>query len=125
MKKLKKRANQAAARYLELRGMRVLDRNWRRSDIAGKLDLVADDCGTLVFATVSTATLEADMGFREEPLSREQAELLGVAWLAAHADKLDPTVPVRFDRLALLVLTDGRAMLRHHVNVFGNPLEAL
>lgn len=125
MEKLKKRASKAAAHYLEMRGMRVRDRNWKRDDLAGKFDFVADDCGTLVLVTMSLATLEADLGFREEPLSREQAELLGAAWLAEHADELDSNVPVRFDRLALLVLTDGRAMLRHYVNAFGNPLEVL
>ncbi|MBQ9042385.1 MAG: YraN family protein [Eggerthellaceae bacterium] len=119
MKKLKKRANKAAARYLELKGMRILDRNWKCDGLAGKFDLVANDHGAIVFVTVSTATLMTDLGFREEPISREQAELLGAAWLAEHAGELDAAIQVRFDRIALLVLTDDRAMLRHNINVFG------
>ena len=53
MNDLKKRARKAARRYLELHGMEVVDKNWSRDDLAGRIDIVADDGGTLVFVTVS------------------------------------------------------------------------
>ena len=121
MKKLKKRTNRAAARYLELRGMRLLDRDWKRDGLAGKLDLVAEDCGTLVFATVSVADLDSDAGFREEPLSREQYELLAATWLKERADGMGTDMPIRFDRLSLMVLGDDHAIVRHYMNVLGAP----
>lgn len=124
MKEMNERARKAAGRYLELKGMEILDRNWSREGMAGRIDLIADDAGTLVFATVSVSSTAEDAGFREEPLSREQAELLAATWLGEHPDA-EVDVPVRFDRLALLICGGDRAMLRHYVNVLGAPEAAL
>ena len=116
MKELDKRARKAARRYLELQGYGIIDRNWTDEAIAGKVDLVAMDCGTIVFADVTVSTID-DGGFRESPLSREQAELLAASWLGEHPDEAD--VAVRFDHLAMMVCAESRAILRHHVNCFG------
>ena len=121
MNELKKRARKAARRYLELKGMEIVDKNWSRDDLAGRIDIIADDDGTIVFATVSVSSTAADdAGFREEPLSREQAELLAATWLGEHPDTA-VDVPVRFDRIAILAVSGDRAMLRHHVNCLGLP----
>lgn len=120
MKEMNKRARKAAGRYLELQGYGIVDKNWSDEAIAGKVDLVAEDGGTIVFVTVSVGGLEGDAGFREEPLSREQAELLAATWLGAHPDA-GVDVPVRFDRISVLVVGQDRAMLRHTVNCLGLP----
>lgn len=119
MDKLKEKALKAAERYMELRGMSIIDRRYTRDGLAGGLDIVAEDSGTLVFATVSVASLSDGAGFREDPLSREQAELLSANWLAEHVETQESNVPVRFDRLSLLVVSEDRAMIRHYSNVLG------
>ncbi|MDD1477283.1 YraN family protein [Arthrobacter sp. H16F315] len=49
---LGRRGEEFAAGYLEARGMRILDRNWRCSE--GEVDIVALDGDTLVIAEVKT-----------------------------------------------------------------------
>jgi putative endonuclease len=53
-----RQGEQAAARYLEARGYRVLDRNWRSTDPAqrGELDLVLRHRRVLVVCEVKTRT---------------------------------------------------------------------
>jgi putative endonuclease len=49
-----RRAEDLAVSYLEARGFRVLDRNWRRRE--AELDLVADHGGVCVFVEVRSRT---------------------------------------------------------------------
>jgi putative endonuclease len=49
-------AEALAAQLLEERGLRILERNWRRPQ--GEVDLVADDHGVLVFIEVRSRTGE-------------------------------------------------------------------
>lgn len=49
-------AEELAARLLEERGFRILQRNWRRPE--GEVDLVAEDRGVLVFVEVRSRTGE-------------------------------------------------------------------
>lgn len=116
MNELNERAMKAAGRYLEMKGMEIVDEGWAKDGLAGGIDIVADDCGAIVFVDVTVSTV-GDGGFRESPLSREQAELLAASWLGEHPDAAD--VEVRFDHVALMVCAESRAILRHHVNCFG------
>ncbi len=118
MKELNERAVKAAKRYLEMKGMSVIDESWSKDDLAGKIDLIADDEGELIFATVTVSTT-GDGGFREQPLSREQAELLAASWLAEHPSETD--LAIRFDCVAIMACSEDRAILRHHINCFGFP----
>ena len=52
--KIGERGEKAAARYLELMGFKILDRNW--SCPAGEADIVAKDGEELVFVTVKART---------------------------------------------------------------------
>ena len=45
-------------------------------------------------------------------------EALAAAWLAGNGDDYADT-PVRFDEVAMMVVKENRALLRHHVNCFG------
>lgn len=49
---LGRRGEELAAGYLELHGMRIVDRNWRCPD--GEIDIVAFDGDSLVIAEVKT-----------------------------------------------------------------------
>lgn len=116
MNELHDRAVQAATRFLDRKGVEVLETGWTQEGIAGRLDLVADDEGTVVFVDV-TAVDRSEGGFAEGNLTREQFELLAASWLAGNSP--DGDVPVRFDRIDMIVVSEDRALLRHHINFLG------
>ena len=126
MQNTKQSAVKTAKRYLELKGLEIVGENWSRDGLAGAIDLIASDCGEIVFATVSPAELGDDLGFREEPLSREQFELLAATWLDEHVEELENSdYPIRFDRISMLILSESRAVLRHHVNALTGPFACM
>lgn len=49
--------------------------------------------------------------------------MVALAWLAEHEDAVD--MAIRFDNIALLVMDDSRAMVRHHLNALGGAIEQL
>lgn len=110
-----KRGESAAARYLELRGYEILDRNW--SCPAGEVDIVARDGDTVVFCEVKTRTnLEA--GLPSEAVDNEKRSRYEkiAAWYLRDYEFVD--VPVQFDIIALLVVNEDRALVRHYCNAF-------
>jgi putative endonuclease len=79
---------QAAQRYLEEHGYRVLDRNWRSPapDQRGELDLVLRDRRELVVCEVKTRT-GASLAHPAEAVTPEKAarlRRLAVLWLRTH-----------------------------------------
>jgi putative endonuclease len=79
---------QAARRYLEERGYRVLEHNWRSPapDHPGELDLVLRDRRELVVCEVKTRT-GAALAHPAEAVTPEKAarlRRLAVLWLRAH-----------------------------------------
>ena len=113
MKNLHERAVEAATRFVERRGYEVLDKNWTNEGLAGRLDLIAQDEDAIVFIDV-TATDHAEGGFSESSLTREQFELLAAMWLKDKSPEDDITV--RFDGIDMIVVSEDRALLRHHIN---------
>ena len=110
------RGEAAVARYLEMKGYEILERNW--SCAAGEADIIAYDEGTIVFVEVKTRT-NLDKGLPSEavtPEKRARYEKIA-AWYLSTTDVLD--MPLRFDIVALLVVGEDRALLRHYVNAFG------
>jgi len=99
---LGREGEQAAVTYLEGRGFRILDRNWRCTD--GEIDIVAVERHTFVVCEVKTRS-----GTRYgTPLDavgrakRRRLRMLAARWLAAHG--------VRFERIRIDVvglLRDG------------------
>ncbi|MBD3376086.1 YraN family protein [candidate division KSB1 bacterium] len=53
-RELGKRGEEIAAQYLQKMGMELLAQNFRTK--RGEIDLILNDCGTLVFVEVKTAT---------------------------------------------------------------------
>lgn len=47
--------------------------------------------------------------------------MVALAWFAEHEDAVD--MAVRFDNIAMLVMGDSRAMIRHHLNALGESFE--
>lgn len=121
MSNLNDKATRAAARYLEQRGCTVLETAWKCP--AGTCDVVAEDGDAIVFVDVS-ARHDVDRGFPTERCSadvRERREMVALAWFAEHEDAVDRAV--RFDNIAMLVMDDSRAMIRHHLNALGEGIE--
>ena len=116
MSNLNDKATEAASRYLSRRGYTVLETAWKCS--AGTCDVIAEEGDTIVFVDVS-ARRGTDRGFPTERCcagTREHREMIALAWFAEHEDAVD--MPVRFDSIAMLVIGDSRAMIRHHINAF-------
>jgi putative endonuclease len=118
-KKLGLRGENAAARYLQARGMEILERNWVCP--AGEADIIAEDGGEIVFIEVKTRS-DIDKGFPSEAVDarkRSRYEKIA-AWFLRDCNYVD--VPVRFDVIALMVLSEDRAFLRHYVNAYAVAL---
>ena len=114
---LGKRGEDTAARYLRhCRHYEILERNW--SCPFGEADIIAKDGCTLVFVEVKTRR-SIHKGFPEEAVtSKKRARYEKIAaWFIRDYDEVD--IPVRFDVVALMVVSDDRAFLRHYVNAFG------
>jgi len=87
----------------------------------GTADIVAWDCGTLVFIDVSVSVL-GDDSFPDDyptPAKRARAELVAGSYLAG-SDDVDHAV--RFDSISVLVVTPDRAFVRHHRDVLNGAI---
>lgn len=78
--------------------------------------MAVDEDGTLVFVD-ATVRIGTD-GFPEAHRARGLREALAARWLAGNGDDYADT-PVRFDEVAMMVVKENRALLRHHINCFG------
>ena len=106
----------AAVRYLEHVGYEIVERNWKCP--AGEADIIALDEEALVFCEVKTRT-SLKRGFPSESVDekkRARYEKIAAWYLRAYDVG---SRPVRFDVIAVLVVNDDRAMIRHYVNAFG------
>lgn len=105
-----------AAAYLEKRGWRVLERNWRCRQ--GELDIVALDGDELVVVEVKT---RRSLGFGH-PLEavdgRKRARLwrLAMAWATDHPDPARGR-EIRLDAIALTGPDAATAKLEHVVDL--------
>lgn len=81
---LGRRGEDLAAGYLELQGMRIIDRNWRSTD--GEIDIVALDGDSLVVAEVKTRTsLSYGHPFEAVGVSKlARLHRLAAAWCRDH-----------------------------------------
>jgi putative endonuclease len=96
-------AEDLAARYLEGRGLAIVERNWRTR--GGEIDLVARDGATLVFVEVRLRTSAAFGGAAASVDARKQQRILQAArrYLAER-----PDVPCRCDVVVLDRLDPAR-----------------
>jgi putative endonuclease len=107
---LGREGEQAAVSYLESRGFRILDRNWRCAD--GEIDIVAVERHTFVACEVKTRS-----GTRfGSPLDavghakRRRLRRLAALWLSAHGIRFDQ---IRIDVLGLLRDGTGEFTIEH------------
>lgn len=112
---LEERGRQAAARYLKRNGYEIIERDWECP--AGGAAIIALDDGALVFFDVYTRTSLED-GLPAEKVDAEKRSRCEkiAGWYLRDHDYTD--MHVRFDIVALLVLNEERALVRHYVNAF-------
>jgi putative endonuclease len=113
-----RRGEDAAAAYLERIGMSLEARNWRCP--MGEIDVVARDGEVLVLCEVKTRRSERAGSAEEAVSATKQRKLvrLAEAYLASGGPA---PVSVRFDVVAIRVLSGERALLRHYRGAFEVP----
>ena len=105
------RAMKAIGRYMELKGCEVLEEGWAHGD--DKADYIIEDGGELAFV-FGHVHGNVGAGIPDERIDRKAFERLAAAYLAEHPEFAD--CAVRADSVAVLVLSENRAMIRHCVN---------
>lgn len=116
--RLGRAGEEAAARWLEGRGMRILARCFRVR--GGEIDLVARDGSTLVFVEVKSRS-GLSFGRPSEAVDRrKRARLVRAAalYLLAHGGE---ERPCRFDVVEVLAGPSGRLSVRHLRDAFDAP----
>lgn len=113
------RGEDLAASYLEDRGYRIIERNWRRTAgaLRGEIDLIAARGRTLAVVEVKTRRGDAFGGPVSAVTRRKQAKLraLAAAWLRGSGGWRGP---VRFDVIAVWLRPGRRPELRHIPRAF-------
>ncbi len=109
------KGEEAAARFLSMRGYEILERNW--ACFAGEVDIIARDGRTLVFVEVKIRR-DLRQGFPSEAMSAEKRDRFEKMALAYAAEYEETDIPVRFDMVAIVVVADNKAMIRHDIDVF-------
>jgi len=111
-----RRGEDAAAAYLERIGMTLEARNWRCP--AGEIDIVAHDGDTLVLVEVKTRRSER-AGSAEEAVSAAKQRKIGrLAGAYVVSGATIPAGGIRFDVVAIRVIAEDRALLRHYRSAF-------
>lgn len=109
------RGEDAASSYLERIGMTIVERNWRCP--AGEVDIVALDGESLVLCEVKTRSTIAK-GSPEEAVTPTKQKRIGRIARAYLAHAAVAPCSVRFDVISIMLLGEGRALLRHHRAAF-------
>ena len=104
-----------AARFLQDLGYEVVARNW--SCKAGEVDIIVRDGPELVFVEVKTRT-SVEKGLPSDAVDerkRRKYELIAKMFTQHYASD---SINIRFDVMSVL-LQDGTALIRHHIDAFG------
>jgi putative endonuclease len=106
------RAEGLAVDFLENRGLRILQRNWRRPQ--GELDLVADDHGVLVFVEVRSRTGEEHGHPLETVTMQKRSRVVRAARLYLQECAVTAT-DFRFDVVGITFPTEGDSPVLMHI----------
>ena len=107
-----------AARHLERRGYRILDRNFRTR--YGELDLVAADPATLVFCEVKTRVAGGSRG-PEQAIDaiggrkRAQVRRMAAEWLCQTRARDERPPSLRFDAIGVTLAPGGALLALDHL----------
>lgn len=115
---LGRQGEEAAARFLYRHGYEIIERNWECA--AGEADIIALDEHAVVFVEVKTRS-NCEKGMPSEAVDakkRDRYERIAALYLQ-QSGLTD--IAVRFDIISILVISEGRALVRHHINAFSAP----
>jgi len=116
---LGRRGEDIASEYLERKGFRIIERDWRAGH--RDLDIIAIDSDMLVIIEVRTRRNNV---FIEPELTVDKKKMRSLS-LAANAyvktHRLDEDMPVRFDIVTVLCPDGNGCEINHIENVF-NPI---
>ena len=102
-----------AARYLQQRGFRLLERNWRCR--AGEIDIIGWHDGMYVFVEVKSSARLGVFPPEVRVHSHKQDKLRTLARIYLKSRKLD--TPCRFDVISVW-WDDGKPQIKHFENAF-------
>ena len=108
---LKERGFRAAVAFVENRGMTVLKTDWTCG--YGRVDIIGDDNGTLVFFTVKTRRAGA-AGIPDDtpsPSKARKLQKIASVFLKYHEDFIGK--PVRYDAINIYAFSEHQALLRY------------
>jgi putative endonuclease len=108
-------AEDAACRWLETRGYRILDRNWRRP--WGELDIVADRQGVVCFVEVKASRQSAagfDPFLRADGRKMHKVKRTAQTWLAQH--QYGPNTEWQLDVISVIMEPAG-PQFEHFENI--------
>lgn len=106
-------AEEAAAIWLQGKGYRVLDRNWRCR--FGELDIVAEWKGALIFIEVRSRSGAPGFGMPSESVNaRKIVQVRNTAQQYVHSKRLHDS-PVRFDVISILLRDDMTVDALDHI----------
>ncbi len=111
---LNDKAMRGISNFINRRGMEIIEEGWAHGK--DKIDFVVDDEGELVFINCNVRE-NVGNGMGSENPDRKMFERIAASYLAEHPDTAEGTV--RFDIITMLILSDHKALLRHHRNVLG------
>ncbi|HHJ49767.1 MAG TPA: YraN family protein [Phaeodactylibacter sp.] len=112
-----KRGEDAALAWLQKRGYRLLERNWRHHRY--EIDLIFEKEGQLIFVEVKTRTHDSRVERDELPAIQpaQQERIFDAA--VAYAEALEHEGEIRFDLFAVLLAVDGCVLeVEHLPNAF-------
>jgi putative endonuclease len=113
------RGEDAAAAYLERVGMTIEERNWRCA--AGEIDIIARDGDEIVFVEVKTRRSERAGSAEEAVSAAKQKRVARLAETYLRSMDTPEGYRARFDVVAIRVIAQDRALLRHHRAAFLLP----
>lgn len=104
-----------AAAFLEKKGYRVLERNYRSR--FGEIDLIAQDGKTIVFVEVKARRTLRWGDPAQAVHHRKQQKIFQVAQLYLMRQEKED-VPCRFDVVEVIITPDGSSRIHHILNAF-------
>lgn len=109
-RELGRRGEDAAAAFLEARGMQVVARNWRCQ--RGEIDIVAREVGTLVFCEVKTRR-GLEFGAPLAAITRAKSARLRLLAAEYLAETGGHPGPIRIDAIGIVWGHDGLLSVEH------------
>lgn len=102
---LKEKATEAAVAFYEKRGYEI-------ADVIGCFDIIAFDGNTVVFTD-----LFVQDRLDEPCIDRREVEGRMLRTLVENGDWTD--MPIRYDRIMMLIIGEDRVLIKHHINALG------